>query len=544
MTKKSQSTIQIKIKEILKNAWKSLISKYFINVLVVFLAGVIVGGYSLTTSNTTIGTTRTPEQVQMQAIYDHAIGKSNAEVVEDLVNGLEFLHVDTSQADTTAKKYTRGVISVFVNQISSSGSVVFGILNGVNTIVFKGSIGKSIVIFALVLVLFAVNIFVRNIFIVGKCRYFLEHRRFTETKMDRLLFVYKHDRTRNVAKVMLLRYVFQILWNLTIIGGIIKSYEYSMIPYVLAENPEISWKDAFKLSKELTRGEKRRIFLVDLVYSFGFIASSFTYNFLSVFLFNPLRECAYAEIYMQLRENKDIEKDLRLLLNDRMLGVSNVSEGVYPDSAYNLSVPEKRRWLKIDYDRKYSFSTIVLFFFSFAFVGWAWEVFYTLLNEGVLCNRGTLFGPWLPIYGVGGLIIIVFLRPLRKNPLVMFIGAFVACGALEYFTSWFLEALFDTKWWDYKGYFLNINGRICLEGLFVFGLAGVAFTYVFAPLLDNLYQKLKPNWRKPICIVLLSFFAIDLIWSSMHPNTGAGVTYSEEDIDRLTETTIETSVEQ
>ncbi len=533
MAKKDSST-RINLKAIAKNSWKAFRMKYFINVLIVFIVGVIVGGYSLTTSNATIGSAVTADQVQMQAVYDRATGKSNAEVLEDLVNGLEFLHIDTSKADTTAKKYTRGVISVFVNQISSSGSVGFGVLNGINTLVFKNSIGKSIVIFILVLILFAVNIFVRNIFIVGKARYFLEHRRYSETKIDRLLFVYKYGKTLNVAKVMLIKYFFQLFWNFTIIGGAIKAYEYSMIPYILAENPEISWKDAFKLSKELTMGDKRSIFLLDVFYAAGYLISSFTYNFLAVFLINPLRECAYAEVYMTLRESKASVSERMTLLNDRMLGVANISAGVYPDSAYNLKHLEHRQWLKIDYDRKYSFSTIVLFFFSFAFVGWAWEVFYTLLNDGVLANRGTLFGPWLPIYGVGGLIIIVFLRPLRKNPVVMFIGAFVACGILEYFTSWFLEVLFDTKWWDYKGYFLNINGRVCLEGLFVFGLAGVAFTYVFAPLLDNLYSKLKPSLRKPICTVLLILFAIDLVWSASHPNMGAGVTYTEEEIDAMT----------
>ncbi len=170
----------------------------------------------------------------------------------------------------------------------------------------------------------------------------------------------------------------------------------------------------------------------------------------------------------------------------------------------------------------------MLFFFSFAFVGWVWEVFYTLLNEGVLANRGTMFGPWLPIYGVGGLVIIIGLRPLRHRPGLLFLGAFVACGALEYFAAWALEMLFHTKWWDYNGYFLNVHGRICLEGLFVFGLAGVAFTYLFAPMLDNLYKKIPKDKVKPVCIVLLVLFAIDLGFSAFHPNAGAGVTYGDE----------------
>ncbi|SEV87760.1 Protein of unknown function [Ruminococcaceae bacterium KH2T8] len=520
----------LSVRKILKEAWDSFRTKYFLNVIVVFLVGVIVGGYSLSTGEAKIGAATTAQEAQTQMLLDRATGKSNAEVIEDFVEGQEIITINTD-VESTAAKYSKGVLSVFVNQMSSSGSFGFGILNGINTLLFKDSISRSVVIFVFAVLLFLLNIFVKNIITVGKCRYFLEHRRYSETKLDRLLFVYKHGKTPNVAKVMVIKYVFQLLWNFTIIGGVIKSYEYSMIPYILAENPEIEWREAFRISKELTMGDKRRLFLIDLIYGAGYFISGFTYNLLAVFLLNPLRECAYAEAYMNLRDIKVDESEKYVLLNDRMLSVSNVSVGVYPESAYQIAPLEKRQWIKIDYDRKYSFSTIVLFFFSFAFVGWVWEVFYTLLNEGVLANRGTMFGPWLPIYGVGGLLIIVGLRPLRKNPGLLFMGAFAACGALEYFAAWALETLFHTKWWDYTGYFLNVNGRICLEGLFVFGLAGVAFTYLFAPMLDNLYKKIKPNLIKPICVILLVLFAIDLGYSAFHPNAGAGVTYGDTQID-------------
>ena len=172
-------------------------------------------------------------------------------------------------------------------------------------------------------------------------------------------------------------------------------------------------------------------------------------------------------------------------------------------------------------------------FLTYCFFGWVYESIWCCLiyHRRGFINRGFLFGPWLPIYGVGGLLIIVGLRPLRKNPGLLFMGAFAACGALEYFAAWALETLFHTKWWDYTGYFLNVNGRICLEGLFVFGLAGVAFTYLFAPMLDNLYKKIKPNLIKPICVILLVLFAIDLGYSAFHPNAGAGVTYGDTQID-------------
>lgn len=524
---KRTSYIHLELKHIVKDSWKAFKNKYFMNVLIVFMVGVIVGGYSLSTQNAVIGTNTSVENAEMQAVYDRATGKSNAEVIENLVNEIDFLHIDTSLAKTTAQKYSRGVVSVFVNEITSSGSVGFGILNGFNTLIFKDSISRSIVIFCFALVLLVFNIFVRNILIVGKCRYFLEHRRYSDTKADRILFVYKFGKTLNVAKVMFIRYVLQFLWNFTIIGGFVKRYEYAMIPYILAENPDINWKEAFTLSKKLAFGEKRRIFGLDVLCFGGYIISSFTYNFLNVFAINPLKECAYAEIYMTLRELKTEPEIKEKYLIDEALSTDETVLTAYPETAYKIAPLKKRNWIKIDYERNYKFTTLVLFFFSFAFVGWAWEVFYTLLNQGILANRGTLFGPWLPIYGVGGLIIIVLLKPFRKKPLLMFGVTVVACGILEYFTSWILEVLFDTKWWDYTGFFLNINGRVCLEGLFVFGLAGVAFTYIFAPMLDNLYSRLSMKSRKPICIILALLFITDLCWSAFHPNRGAGVTIND-----------------
>lgn len=522
-----KSYIHLELNRIVKDSWRAFKNQYFMNVLIVFMVGVIVGGYSFTTNNAVIGTGSSVENAEMQAVYDRATGKSNAEVLENLVNEIDFIHIDTRLAKTTAQKYSRGVVSVFVNEITSSGSVGFGVLNGFNTLIFKDSISRSVVIFCFAGLLLIFNVFVRNLMIVGRCRFFLEHRRYSDTKTDRILFVYKYGKTKNVAKVMFIRYVRQFLWNFTIIGGFVKRYEYAMIPYILAENPDIEWKEAFELSKKLAFGEKRRIFGLDVLCFGGYIVSSFTYNFLNVFVVNPIKECAYAEIYMTLRELKTSEEIKEKYLNDSALNIPELVVNAYPEEAYKINSLTKRNWIKIDYNRDYSFTTIILFFFSFAFVGWAWEVFYTLLNQGILANRGTLFGPWLPIYGFGGLIIIVFLKPFRKNPLIMFGVTVIACGILEYFTSWILEFLFDTKWWDYTGFFLNINGRVCLEGLFVFGLAGVGFTYIFAPMLDNLYSRLASKARKPLCIALVSLFAVDVAWSAFHPNRGAGVTIND-----------------
>ena len=81
-----------------------------------------------------------------------------------------------------------------------------------------------------------------------------------------------------------------------------------------------------------------------------------------------------------------------------------------------------------------------------------------------------------------------------------------------------------TKWWDYTGYFLNLHGRICAEGLLVFGLGGMAIVYAAAPLLDNLFRRIENKILLPICLTLILLFACDEIYSYGHPNTGKGIT--------------------
>ena len=116
------------------------------------------------------------------------------------------------------------------------------------------------------------------------------------------------------------------------------------------------------------------------------------------------------------------------------------------------------------------------------------------------------------------------MKPFRKSYIKHFIAAVLLCGVLEYVTSWYLETYQGMKWWDYSGYFLNINGRVCFEGLLVFGLGGCAVTYLVAPVLDQLYNKMMPKFKIILCILLSLIFSADFIYSSYHPNSGKGIT--------------------
>ena len=170
-------------------------------------------------------------------------------------------------------------------------------------------------------------------------------------------------------------------------------------------------------------------------------------------------------------------------------------------------------------------SSIFIFtFFLFSFIGWLWEGVFVGQEYGVFINRGFLHGPWLPIYGVGCVLMIHLLTRFRKNPLLVFAGACTICGTAEYITSWMLEVIFHQRWWDYSGSFLNLNGRVCLKALIAFGLAGIFVVYWGAPIIKKLIMKMPKSVLRIICVILTIAFLIDIIASLFHPNCGAGIT--------------------
>lgn len=197
-----------------------------------------------------------------------------------------------------------------------------------------------------------------------------------------------------------------------------------------------------------------------------------------------------------------------------------LQKDTYPlrlSSIYTKERPLSQRPLY--YIRCYTLCSLILIYFILAFAGWLWEVSLTLLSSGTLVNRGVLHGPWLPIYGTGSILILTLLNKLRKNPVLEFICTIVLCGILEYLISVYLEAVYQgQRWWDYTGYFLNIHGRICAEGLLLFGVGGLAVVYLAAPLIDSLVQKIRPRFLIPLCIALVALFCADQVYSARYPN--------------------------
>ena len=166
---------------------------------------------------------------------------------------------------------------------------------------------------------------------------------------------------------------------------------------------------------------------------------------------------------------------------------------------------------------------IIFMFFLASVIGWIWEVIWIFCTQGVFANRGVLHGPWLPIYGVGFLLMIFLKKCIGKRPSLFFVASIAVCGCVEYVTSWFLEIFYHTRWWNYSNEVLNINGRVCLKYLLFFGIAGSLIVYGIVPILDNKMDKVAVYKKKVLAAVMVLLFVIDLVVSLIAPNMGIGI---------------------
>ena len=157
---------------------------------------------------------------------------------------------------------------------------------------------------------------------------------------------------------------------------------------------------------------------------------------------------------------------------------------------------------------------LVLLFFFYSFLGWCVEVTLKYIQYHRFINRGFFTGPICPIYGTGAALITLVvggLGPVEKGYGITFLASFLLCGAVEYFTSYFMEKRFHARWWDYSQKPMNLHGRIWIGNLILFGLGGVAIIHIINPPLYRLFERLPLQTREIIAAVLLCVFAADYV---------------------------------
>lgn len=164
-----------------------------------------------------------------------------------------------------------------------------------------------------------------------------------------------------------------------------------------------------------------------------------------------------------------------------------------------------------------------LYFLLYSVLGWIYEVFLeVVVYRWGFTNRGVLFGPYCPVYGVGALAFLACFRRLMAKksprwlrvvkPLLIFLGCMAVATAIELVTSYILEALTGSwPWQTYVDYGINFQGRIALSPSVRFGLGGVFFLYILQPLFERMVGALSDRSRQMVFYITAGVMLVDCI---------------------------------
>lgn len=175
----------------------------------------------------------------------------------------------------------------------------------------------------------------------------------------------------------------------------------------------------------------------------------------------------------------------------------------------------------------------IFLFFAFSFMGWCMEVILKYREYHRFINRGFYIGPYCPIYGTGAVIItlaIRFIAPFEASYGMTYVVSFIICGVIEYLVSYYLEKKYHARWWDYSKKPMNLNGRVWIGNLILFGIGGLAIVKILDPFLIGIFYCFKPIAREGIVGLIVIIFGIDVIFSTFVMKlVKAGIEKSEAD---------------
>ena len=161
--------------------------------------------------------------------------------------------------------------------------MITGLLAGIATVV--------------ILIVLVAKVFVGNLLKMGGYRFFILNQT-AQPGIGTLLDGFRSGHYVNIVLTMFLRDLFTTLWSLLlVVPGIVKHYEYLMVPYLIAENPAMDYKEAFQISKQMMDGEKMEAFIMDLSFLGWYLLSAVTCGLLAIFYVNPYVQASFAEMY-------------------------------------------------------------------------------------------------------------------------------------------------------------------------------------------------------------------------------------------------------
>lgn len=164
-----------------------------------------------------------------------------------------------------------------------NAGMITGLLAGIATVV--------------ILIVLVAKVFVGNLLKMGGYRFFILNQT-AQPGIGTLLDGFRSGHYVNIVLTMFLRDLFTVLWSLLlVVPGIVKHYEYLMVPYIIAENPAMDYKEAFQISKQMMDGEKMEAFIMDLSFLGWYLLSAVTCGLLAIFYVNPYVQASFAEMY-------------------------------------------------------------------------------------------------------------------------------------------------------------------------------------------------------------------------------------------------------
>lgn len=163
------------------------------------------------------------------------------------------------------------------------------------------AIALSISVLAIALIAMVIatvlKIVIGNVLIVGGSRFFVINQ-IEKGEARELSFGFKCGSFGNLVLVMFLRDLFITLWSfLLVVPGIIKHYEYLMVPYILAENPDMNQKEVFEISKRMMKGQKWNAFVLDLSFIGWRFLEGITFGIVGFLYVEPYYQATMAELY-------------------------------------------------------------------------------------------------------------------------------------------------------------------------------------------------------------------------------------------------------
>lgn len=197
-----------------------------------------------------------------------------------------------------------GLLSSIGNSFVTFGQNLSGVLGLVDPAELDSTMAIGALVLSGVVIISAIiglilNIFVTSPLTVGLCNYFIKNTNSKPAFKD-VFSGFKVKYGRNIGTLLLVG-IKIVLWTiLFIIPGIIKTYEYAMVPYILADDENISGKEAFKKSKEMMMGNKWRLFKLEFSFIGWFVLCVLTCGIGTFFLL-PYVNAASAEFYAEIK---------------------------------------------------------------------------------------------------------------------------------------------------------------------------------------------------------------------------------------------------